>query len=616
MNIKIGDFSRRQKIVALLIAAFFVFDVFFLSIRFFVPGTSCVKLQFQENCFPSKKLQGLEKNAKNGKIPSKKYAWFAFSDEQKKNFADFYKNFGTLSVVARVKIKSISQKKYNKIMQNEQIFYYGFVYPSDFDKKGKLVKSESSRIFCGTDLRSFLKPRVPSSFIDVGFAVEKNLKKEELPCGLVLYSDFSLEVERFEVSQAKIGFDKSSFIPYFGLASNGGSFSNVSYVDFSGASLVFPVENSASSVMPQIQFSFTEIEDYGSPENQSSVIVNAGGEKITMRRAKNVSSITIQTSSLNNPFSFFEISTNPQMVTKILMVSNSKDLLPNEVGNVFKALKTDPGLILDTKKSFWRSKDYEVYEWDRFPGCLIFDTVDYNVQSQFFTRVAFFAEKTGYKGRVLSDSELGNMHGYNAHDYSAKSLADFYTKAFENPSVLNKKELLLLDILIENGVVLDNGDKTFSAGKGAVISISKESQNWLRHSFIAHEAWHGIFFLNEDFRNAVAAVYYTIDSKSLDFIKGYWASQHSLNYDQNDEYLMHNEFMAYIMQQKLYGSGGVASYFVHVANRKSVMDAIPELCEYVRATKGYTFEDAGKILDDYAFDNWGLACGRISLVSR
>ena len=76
---------------------------------------------------------------------------------------------------------------------------------------------------------------------------------------------------------------------------------------------------------------------------------------------------------------------------------------------------------------------------------------------------------------------------------------------------------------------------------------------------------------------------------------------------------MHNEFMAYIMQQPL---NSVASYFVHVANRGSVMKAMPDLCAYVRDTKGITFEDAAGIFDSYAADRWGLRCGRVSLVVR
>ena len=275
-------------------------------------------------------------------------------------------------------------------------------------------------------------------------------------------------------------------------------------------------------------------------------------------------------------------------------------------------LKTDPGLILTSRQANWRNKDYEVYEWNRFPGLLFFDTADYGVQSDFFTRLAFFAEKTGYKGRILSDEELGDMHGYNAHDYSAESLASFFTKAERSGVKLNEKELILKDILLKNQIIISD-NYTYKAGSGAVISISRESQNWLRQNFVAHEAWHGIFFTNEDFRNAVAAVYYTVDGTTMAFLKGFWASQSSLGYDQSDEYLMHNEFMAYLMQQPL---SQIAKYFVHCAERGSVMTYQKELCQWVISNGGITFEDAGRVLNSYAFDNWGLAAGRVSLILR
>jgi hypothetical protein len=226
--------------------------------------------------------------------------------------------------------------------------------------------------------------------------------------------------------------------------------------------------------------------------------------------------------------------------------------------------------------------------------------------------LAFFVEKAGYRGRILSDEELGDMHGYNAHDYSAKSLAEFFTKTKQVNVKLTEKEHLLEEILVHNGVIVPDGNG-YKEGRGAVISISQESQEWLRYSFIAHESWHGIFFLDEDFRNTTAAIYYTIDQKSLDFIVGFWNSQPNLNYDSSDLYLMHNEFMAYIMQQPL---SRVASYFVHLSNRGSVFTAMPELSEYIRNSKGITFEDAAKVFDSYAFDRWGLACGRVSLISR
>jgi len=85
----------------------------------------------------------------------------------------------------------------------------------------------------------------------------------------------------------------------------------------------------------------------------------------------------------------------------------------------------------------------------------------------------------------------------------------------------------------------------------------------------------------------------------------------NLNYDLNDEYLVHNEFMAYIMQQNV---SSVAAYFVNLANWTSVQKEIPELAAHVRQTRGIPFEDAAKVFDEYAFDNWGLSCGRVWLI--
>ena len=46
------------------------------------------------------------------------------------------------------------------------------------------------------------------------------------------------------------------------------------------------------------------------------------------------------------------------------------------------------------------------------------------------------------------------------------------------------------------------------------------------------------------------------------------------------------------------------------------MKALPELCDYVKETQGITFEDAARIFDSYAFDSFGLACGRVHLIFR
>ena len=87
------------------------------------------------------------------------------------------------------------------------------------------------------------------------------------------------------------------------------------------------------------------------------------------------------------------------------------------------------------------------------------------------------------------------------------------------------------------------GDKV-KANEGSLVSISQESEPWLRSNLLAHEGFHTIFFRDAEFRNYVSAVYYTMDPVSRDFLIDYFKSQEDLGYDTNDSYLMNNEFMA------------------------------------------------------------------------
>ena len=47
----------------------------------------------------------------------------------------------------------------------------------------------------------------------------------------------------------------------------------------------------------------------------------------------------------------------------------------------------------------------------------------------FFRRLSYFVEKKGFRGSLMTNSELEGMHGWNAHDYRPEDLALFYTVA-------------------------------------------------------------------------------------------------------------------------------------------------------------------------------------------
>ena len=594
--------SKKQKII--FISLFCVLILSFLSLIIFqgLPKKSKSFLYFEDSDIAEKILYK-NKSAKFGNVKQNNSAIFKFTENQTELLRDFYKKNKDFTIASRIEIKNAQKQDFSL----EKKVNFSFLYKTDFDSKGKFLTSGVNRIFCSVNLSELVKNE--KTVFDLGLASSKNFKNDEIPCGIEIFSDANIKIYDFLVTKARVGFDFTDSIPFFGSSYNGGKvFTSQTESDFTGSLSTFSSQWTKNSSMPYFELEFLPLTDYGTSENPARIKMNIGGEILTVYRTKSVSSCVIQTSTLNNPFSFCNFNQSEGQILKFLLKSNDDSLMQDEI---LLPLKTDLGLILKTKTENWRNSEYELYEWDRFPGILFFDFKNYDIQGKFLTRLAYFSEKKGFKGQILKDFQIEGKHGYNAHDYSSETLASFFTKA-QNLNVLNEKEKLLCRILLKNGVIIQT-ENGFKPGKGAVISISKESADYNRRNFTAHESWHGIFFINEDFRNATSAVYYTIDPTSLAFLTEYWQSQGSLGYDTSDIYLMNNEFMAYIMQQPL---SSVADYFVHLANRGSVMNAIPELCEYVRNTKGKTFEDAARIFESYAFDNFGLACGRVHLITR
>ena len=293
-----------------------------------------------------------------------------------------------------------------------------------------------------------------------------------------------------------------------------------------------------------------------------------------------------------------------------MLVARGRPLPVADEKSGLSPISADPSMIVDWPQSAWRHPDYEVFSWDRFPSILIFDTADYAVQDQLFKRMAFFVEKDGYRGRLCTDAELASLHAYNAHDYRAESLASFYDAAAREHFSLGKEELQLKDILLAEGIIVKSGGG-YKAGAGAVLSFSRESVEYLRYMFIAHEGYHGIYFINPDFRAAVSEVYKSMDPRALKFLKTYFSVVGSLGYDIDDPYLMENEFMAYLMQQPLdrvgdYFSGTILERFVRHGGD-------PALAKYITETKAQEFTRAATLLNDYVFSRWGIAGGRVGL---
>ena len=554
------------------------------------------------------------KFAHTGIIKEKGQAQFAFTASQKNQFLEVYNDNQSAALVIRMKFTPTQDQKELLTTGTELPFNFGVLYSDDFDKKGKLKEALNTKISVYADLSKKLSYQDSQPVIvDFSMAIPKSEHFENfLPVGFFISSNVTCQILSACAAPALIGFDLTQEICFYGFSSNGGivNFQNTS-VDFSGASLAFPVQNTLNANMPQYVLTLNDDEEL----KGKTVKLSIGGEKLYIKNSASVSKLEFPSASLKSPFSNAEFSENAECIKAFLLQSvpftQDKEFSQTEDA-VYKAVRTDPGLILNYNQKNWRVKEYEVFEWDRYPGILLFDILNYDIQNDFFRRLAYFVEKRGYKGKLWSDEVLADKHGYNAHDYSAESLAAFFNKATEENFPLNKAEQTLKKILIVNGLLIPDGNLV-KAGEGGLVSISRESDAALRSKLLAHEAWHTLFFRDEDFRNFVAAVYYTFDPDSRQFLLDFFESQSGLGYDIEDEYLMHNEFMAYILQQ---GLKYVPEYFVGRTNLWSVWSFTPQLSQYIRDTNAKGFEDAAIILNDYVYDVYGISGGNVALINR
>lgn len=512
--------------------------------------------------------------------------YFSFDENQGSLLTKYFDENGDAALMLQltpVKVKLTESDSRGELS-------FGFFY----DEENK--RQEIANVPVVTD---YLQKYNGSSFaLSFCFSREKGV-----PAGFFIKSASNVRVDSARITRAFIGHDFSGEIPVFAFAPNGGS--NNGTDDFRGASLAFDSINSREGLMPKITLKFRDTD--------GSQKLAFGGEVLFIRR--NSEPVEIPTAALKFPFSVVTYPDESQYPQSVIMTASDKRLLSFASGkkNVLVPIKVDPGLIMKWSRNNWRGNDYELFEWDRFPGVLFFDISTYAVQDDFFRRLAFFVEKAGYRGRLLSDGELKGKHGYNAHDYKAEDLARFFEKARAENFQLNEKELLLREILLENGIIKFDSNDGFAGGRGAVISISQESPDYLRTTFIAHEGWHGIFFIDEDFRNTVASIYYTIDQDTLAYLRRYFQVTPTLNYDVNDDYLMKNEFMAYMLQRPV---SVVAKYFVDMAKREHSQQLAKKYADYIIQTGGIGFESAATLLDEYVSDRWNLNAGRVWLITR
>ncbi len=523
-------------------------------------------------------LYALNKNAESAEINKKQgsgYMYFAFDECS-----------GWVHEGKALQVKLNFAKVQHEQENEPPKFCFGWLFDEDFTAPFKLAKTLGSHPFVTGKAENALS-------ISIAVPQDKNVR------GFFVYSDVPAKVESAEIADARTGWSLKSGTAWYGFGADGGATGEINK----------PVSISSKSAM-KLTVQLTEDPVLISKYAKQVVRLNVGGTGVDIQIAPRQKNITLYPSLLQREGApqTASIVNGSALVQGLIF----EPVLPVDVATPLAPIVTEPGLIANWPASAWRRDDFEVFSWEQFPSILFFDTKNYYIQDLMFKRLAFFVEKAGYAGKLVSDSVMKNQHGFNAHDYRAESLANFFELARVNNFPLNEYELLLRDILIGHGIITVRNDGSYSAGLGALVSISQESSNYLRWKFIAHEGLHCIYFTNSDFRTVVADVFSQCDRTSLEFLLKYFSVTPSLNYDINDTYLIQNEFMAYLLQQQL---SEVADYFTKIlATKRTINEKCPDLVNYVLETDGRAFYEAAVKLDSYLAEKWGFASGRIWLV--
>jgi len=237
------------------------------------------------------------------------------------------------------------------------------------------------------------------------------------------------------------------------------------------------------------------------------------------------------------------------------------------VGNTSPAAASLKAVLADVRPNA-EALPFRPYRWDRFPLIIILDTADSASQDRMFSRLAFFLEKRGFRGRLLDNVELSKLHGWNAHDYGAEGLASFFNAALRVDFPLNPEEITLRDLALEEGIVTIVRDR-FKPGAGGILSISRSSTAIERRLLLTHESFHGIFFASAEYRALCFELWDSLDPGARRFFTRFLDE---LGYDAEYRYLAVNEFQAYLMQQPLRFA---PEYFQRAAHRFAPGEDVP-----------------------------------------
>ena len=504
-------------------------------------------------------------------------------------------------------------------------FAVGLLYANDFSTAGKLKEN--------------VRPRYPVTAqrfphgaftVSIGFA-GITVQQADIR-GFMIVAQESLKLKSAAIVPVRYGWLKDKTALWYGTTADGGVIPLELYAqsgiplrtEFPKPSAVIRTGNTETEGRDNILIHFDEALPITltTEQPQQRLSFQCSGKHISVYRAPNVYRLTLDGCLFPEPFLTIEqtdtdIAPDTSGRADADEAESTTDTATMICGITaeyytpppLSPITADPGIILHWPQTQWRHPSYELFAWEQFPSVLIFDFADYSAQASYLKRLSFFAEKKGFTGNLISDKELAPLHGFNAHDYRAETLATFFQKAEEEHFPLNKSELHLRAILFHNGIIVRT-ETGIEAGNGAIVSISRQSAPGLRYRFITHECLHGIYFTEENFRTVVTGVFRQTDPRAVRFLRRYFEVYSALQYNTDDDYLLQNEFMAYLLQQD---SSSLQHYYNKISWFRTMNEAEPALCRYMRNTNAKAFMQAAAQMSSFLYTTWGVRGGRIYL---
>lgn len=197
-----------------------------------------------------------------------------------------------------------------------------------------------------------------------------------------------------------------------------------------------------------------------------------------------------------------------------------------------------------------------VFRLARKPRVLVLDFPSRYAQSAALDRVAALIEFAGApRNRVVDAGLMASLLDHHTrpsgHDYSARSLARFFTLA---GALISDDERRIRALAVANGLIRPaDGGYVADRGPGALLSIARmdgrvggmrRAEISLRKTILAHEVAHGWFFVDGAYRTACLLFWRTVlTGEDRATIRQTLAS---LGYDAENETLMVNEAQAYL----------------------------------------------------------------------